>query len=97
MAIRNRLTWIILFRIICGMTRTKSLREKLGWSQARLASYLGLAQSAVARLEGGQNETGPVCRLLNLLEQDIAAGRPPGEFRPPALADDGNAAARLEP
>jgi transcriptional regulator with XRE-family HTH domain len=55
------------------MTRTKSLRDRLNWSQQKLADYLGVAQSAVARLEGGQKESGPVHKLLDILEAQLAA------------------------
>ena len=53
------------------MTRTKALRERLGWSQRQLARYLGLAQPAVHRLERGQKEGGPVLRVLDGLERQV--------------------------
>lgn len=53
------------------MTRIRSLRERLRWPQWRMAEHLGCAQSTIARLEGGQKETGPVSRLLDALAQEI--------------------------
>ena len=47
-----------------------------------MAEYLGLAQSAVSRLENGQRERGYVARLLDRLEQESGREIPaatPGE------------------
>lgn len=52
------------------MTRSRTLRAALGWSQARLADYLGLTQSAVSDFEVRQSESGPVSRLLDLLARE---------------------------
>jgi len=60
------------------MTRTERLRLAKGWSQLRLAEYLGVKQATVSRLENGQEESGPVSRLLDLLEAELAAS-PPSE------------------
>jgi putative transcriptional regulator len=49
----------------------RKLRESLGMTQAELAEYLGLeTRGAVSRLEtGDRRPTGPVLRLLHILEQ----------------------------
>lgn len=39
-------------------------RKGIGWSQARLAKELGVAQSTVFRIENGQEPSGPVKKLL---------------------------------
>lgn len=57
------------------MTRTERLRASKGWRQSQMAAYLSVSQSTVSRLERGQAESGPVQRLLDLLETE-----PP--FRP---------------
>jgi transcriptional regulator with XRE-family HTH domain len=54
--------------------RAKDLRERLAWTQAQLADYLGLSQPAVARCEAGYAESGPVARLLDQLEDGVRAG-----------------------
>lgn len=61
-----------------------------------MAAYLGVSQPTVTRLEGGQAEPGPISRLLDLLEADLAnskppapapsTGAPPGRRRPPCVA-----------
>lgn len=56
------------------MVRTKSIRDRLDWSQAELADFLGLSQPAVARCEAGNPESGPVARLLDQLEIGIGSG-----------------------
>lgn len=57
--------------------RVRHLRESLGWSKLRLARELGYAQSGrgqaspVVFLESGRTQaTGPLCRLLDVLEQN---------------------------
>jgi transcriptional regulator with XRE-family HTH domain len=66
------------------MTRTERLRAARAWTQPQMAAYLGVGQATVSRLESGQAESGPVKRLLDLLEHDI----PPSVPRPePALAE----------
>lgn len=57
------------------MTRIERLRIAKNWSQPAMATYLGCSQATVSRLENGQRESGAVSRLLDRLEQDIAAGR----------------------
>lgn len=47
----------------------KALRTRLGWSQGRMAEYLGVDRSTVSRMESVKPETaqpqsGPVRRLL---------------------------------
>ncbi|WP_368046090.1 helix-turn-helix domain-containing protein [Rhizobium sp. CBN3] len=50
----------------------RSLREKLGWTQDRLADYLGVDRSSVSRMENGQSPSGPVERLLSVLKKEAA-------------------------
>lgn len=57
------------------MARIKDIRAGLGWSQSRMADFIGLSQSRVSHLESGQPESGVVSRLLDRLAQDIAEGR----------------------
>jgi ribosome-binding protein aMBF1 (putative translation factor) len=51
----------------------RDLRERLGWSQSRLAQAAGMTQSAVARFEaGGTVPTLPVLeRLARALDADL--------------------------
>ena len=56
-------------------SRTFRIRNALGESQADFAPRLRLSQASVARLETGQDETGPVSLLLDQIEADFAAGR----------------------
>jgi ribosome-binding protein aMBF1 (putative translation factor) len=51
----------------------RELRERLGWSQSRLAQAAGMTQSAVARFEaGGTVPTLPVLeRLARALDADL--------------------------
>lgn len=55
-------------------TRTEKLRAALGWQQWKLAEWLNVQQATVARIEGGQPESGPISRLLDQLAREI--GRP---------------------
>lgn len=41
-----------------------------------MAEYLGVRQATVSRLENGQEESGPVSRLLDLLEEGLTASAP---------------------
>lgn len=46
-----------------------ALRESLGWTQDRMADYLGVNRSNVSRMETGQTGMrGSVLRLLKALE-----------------------------
>ncbi|MBY5763604.1 helix-turn-helix domain-containing protein [Rhizobium leguminosarum] len=54
------------------MRDIRSLREKLGWTQDRLAEYLGVDRSSVSRMENGQPPSGPVERLLSVLKKEAA-------------------------
>jgi transcriptional regulator with XRE-family HTH domain len=54
--------------------RIKRLRAALGWQQWAMAEFLGLSQPSVANIERGQPESGPVSRLLHMLEAAIARG-----------------------
>jgi DNA-binding transcriptional regulator YiaG len=49
----------------------RKLRESLGMTQAELAEYLGFeTKGAVSHLEtGARRPTGPVLRLLHILQQ----------------------------
>lgn len=58
------------------MTRTERLRLRLEWTQPKMAEYLGVRQATVSRLENGQEESGPVSRLLDLLEEGLTASAP---------------------
>ena len=59
------------------MTRIESLRRAREWSQPRMAAYLGVSQSVVSRIEtGAQAESGPIARLLDQLEAEIAPAAP---------------------
>lgn len=68
-----------------GMTRTERLRLAKGWAQPQLADYLGVTQATVSRLENGQDESGPVSRLLDLLAAEISSAPAPA---PDAVASD---------
>ena len=78
------------------MSRTKRLRESKGWSQPQMAERLGVAQSTVSRLETGElGESGPVARLLDLLERRTRRpsqrrSRRPQQRRPTRRLDSGN-------
>lgn len=48
--------------------RLVRLRRGKGWSQARMAEFLGVAQSTVGGYERGLPPLGPVMRLLDILE-----------------------------
>ena len=51
----------------------KALRERLGWTQAKLAEHLGIKQASVSRLEqNGWEPSGPVKLLL----AQLAAQKP---------------------
>lgn len=61
--------------------RIKTLRLAMGWSQGRMAEYLGCTQANVSRLEIDANgkEKGSIRKLLDLLEQQRAANEPEPE------------------
>ncbi|MCX5516202.1 helix-turn-helix domain-containing protein [Kaistia algarum] len=42
----------------------RQIRERLGWSQKRLAEFLGVSQPTVFRIENDQPVPGPIERLL---------------------------------
>jgi transcriptional regulator with XRE-family HTH domain len=50
----------------------RSLRKRLKWTQDRLADYLGVDRSSVSRMENGQPASGPVERLLSILDKEAA-------------------------
>lgn len=45
----------------------KELRERVNWSQDRLAEFLGVDRSSVSHMENGRAPRGPVKRLLAML------------------------------
>lgn len=51
----------------------KALRAAKGWTQDQMAEYLGLDRSSVSRIENGSEISGPVRRLLELLQAESAA------------------------
>lgn len=69
-----------------AMTRTERLRLAKGWTQPQLADYLGVRQATVSRLEHGQDESGPVSRLLDLLAAEIVASSAPSPIPAPERA-----------
>ena len=67
------------------MTRTANLMARKGWSQNQMAAYLGLSQSQVSRLQYGvSDETGPVSKLLDLLEAEDGGSEQPSPDAPVA-------------
>ncbi len=58
----------------CPDTRVARLRKRLGWSQQKLAREIGVAQSTIDRMEGGQAESRPVAKLLDQLEASFPSG-----------------------
>lgn len=52
--------------------RTARILAQLDLPQDVLAAWLGRAQSTVSRMVAGQEEPGPVARLLDLVESVIA-------------------------
>ena len=46
----------------------RALRLELNWTQAKLAERLGCSQATVAELEGGKKQSGPIAKLLQILE-----------------------------
>ena len=47
----------------------RALRRRHGWTQEQMADYLGLDRSSVSRIENGGEISGPVSRLLTMLDQ----------------------------
>ncbi|MBO0142284.1 helix-turn-helix transcriptional regulator [Agrobacterium sp. Ap1] len=45
----------------------KALRDKLDWTQAQLAEYLGVDRSTISRMENGGKVHGPAAKLLSSL------------------------------
>lgn len=79
-----------------SLSRPLALRKRMGWRQWQMAAFLGLSQPAVAALEKGQAETGPVSRLLDQLAAALDAGSIPvgasPEWTVSALMPGGEAA-----
>ncbi len=54
-------------------SQMKSLRSKLGMTQALLADILGVTKKAVEAWEAGtKNPSGPVLRMLEILEKETS-------------------------
>jgi putative transcriptional regulator len=54
-------------------SQMKSLRSKLGMTQAFLADVLGVTKKAVEAWEAGtKNPSGPVLRMLEILEKETS-------------------------
>lgn len=52
--------------------RLIKLRERLGWSQAKMAKELGISQPTVWRIEHGlQTPSKSVVKLLDILEERL--------------------------
>jgi DNA-binding transcriptional regulator YiaG len=64
---------------IYAAERIKALRQKLGWSQAKLADHLGVSQPTVFRFESGDPIPGPASRLLEMLEHSNSASHEAAE------------------
>lgn len=54
-------------------------KERLKWSQERLAEYLGVDRATVSRMETGQPPSGPVEKLLKQLDQETPPTHANGE------------------
>ena len=52
----------------------KALRQRINWTQDRLARYLGIDRSSVSRMESGQTIRGPVGKLLEALAAAADSG-----------------------
>jgi putative transcriptional regulator len=83
-----------------------AFRERLGWSQARLADELGIDRSTVSRIETGQQQPSrPVSRLCRMLmDQYPSVSSPDGPqpssstaASPAGLHDDATSAGTLSP
>jgi transcriptional regulator with XRE-family HTH domain len=77
-------------RIIAPMSRTASLIKALGWTQADMAEWLRCHQATVSRLVKGEPESGPISRLLDILEAQQVAEAPEAGDRdglPPEESD----------
>jgi DNA-binding XRE family transcriptional regulator len=60
---------------LCPSSRIKWVRHELGWSQPTMGLFLGVTQAAVSLIERGQQESGPISRLLDQLEMALRVGR----------------------
>jgi transcriptional regulator with XRE-family HTH domain len=85
--------FLIIIRMFAEIaeSRMKTLRGRLGWSQAQMAVHLRLTQAAISLIERGQPESGPVSLLLDQLEAALARGE-----RPEAPAQQDHDEARAE-
>lgn len=48
----------------------KEIRRRHGWSQRELAEHLGCDTSTVCRIEAGAPISGPIGKLLKLIDAD---------------------------
>lgn len=51
-------------------TRLREIRDRLGWSQETMASWLGVARNTVARMEGGSLPVPVTTARLAILIQE---------------------------
>ncbi|TRL35516.1 helix-turn-helix domain-containing protein [Rhizobium straminoryzae] len=58
---------VMHFFLMADPVDIKSLREKLGWDQGRMARFLAIARSSVSHMENGRPPQGPARRLLEIL------------------------------
>ncbi|WP_439572615.1 hypothetical protein [Phreatobacter sp.] len=54
-------------------SRMQRVREAMGLSQAAMARELRVSQPLVCAIEGGGSESGPISKLLDILEAQLAA------------------------
>lgn len=74
------------------MTRARTLRKELGWSQKEVGEYLGCDQATVSRIENGFEPSGPISRLIDALERDLRSGAITPKARGKAPAEEERAA-----
>ena len=52
------------------MNRMRALRDRLEWSQATMADYVGLSQAQISNIENGTPEKGPLTMVLDQLARE---------------------------
>ena len=89
-------SWTVRFaltskRALCTarsmMIDVKAIRTQLKWSQGQMADYLGVDRSTVSRLENGQEASGPIRRLIELLPTGCCDHDDNGPYVPPSVPD----------